>query len=258
MSLIQAEQHLCFFACSNNNIMLTKLFLEFGADVFQTSKSGISPIYYVCSYNQNQMVQLFFGAGFGCQFSNPTYGVVTFGSYLDFVESAQDLSSDSLYHLSSSYTSGGESLLHLAVKNSHLYMVELLLKNGANVNIQDESENTALHYAASNGKKDFVALLIKHGADINLTNVREQKPLDYANQRGFNEISVMILQQNPTNDIFPKQNQLANNPIDLTSNSSISKEDIKSKLKELKELLEDNLISEDEFNERKAELLGRL
>lgn len=100
-------------------------------------------------------------------------------------------------------------------------MVELLLKNGANVNIQDESENTALHYAASNGKKDFVALLIKHGADINLTNVREQKPLDYANQRGFNEISVMILQQNPTNDIFPKQNQLANNPIDLTSNSSV-------------------------------------
>jgi serine/threonine-protein phosphatase 6 regulatory ankyrin repeat subunit B len=160
--------------------------------------------------------------------------------------------------LSSSYTSGGEILLHLAVKNSHLYMVELLLKNGANVNIQDESENTALHYAASNGKKDFVALLIKHGADINLTNVREQKPLDYANQRGFNEISVMILQQNPTNDIFPKQNQLANNPIDLTSNSSVSKEDIKSKLKELKELLEDDLISEDEFNEKKAELLGRL
>lgn len=204
------------------------------------------------------MVQLFLEQGLDVNFQTPTQGAVTLGSYLDFVESAQDLSSDSLYHLSSSYTSGGESLLHLAVKNSHLYMVELLLKNGANVNIQDESENTALHYAASNGKKDFVALLIKHGADINLTNVREQKPLDYANQRGFNEISVMILQQNPTNDIFPKQNQLANNPIDLTSNSSVSKEDIKSKLKELKELLEDDLISEDEFNEKKAELLGRL
>ncbi len=204
------------------------------------------------------MVQLFLEQGLDVNFQTPTRGAVTLGSYLDFVESAQDLSSDSLYHLSSSYTSGGESLLHLAVKNSHLYMVELLLKNGANVNIQDESENTALHYAASNGKKDFVALLIKHGADINLTNVREQKPLDYANQRGFNEISVMILQQNPTNDIFPKQNQLANNPIDLTSNSSVSKEDIKSKLKELKELLEDDLISEDEFNEKKAELLGRL
>ena len=204
------------------------------------------------------MVQLFLEQGLDVNFQTPTQGAVTLGSYLDFLESAQDLSSDSLYHLSSSYTSGGESLLHLAVKNSHLYMVELLLKNGANVNIQDESENTALHYAASNGKKDFVALLIKHGADMNLTNIRKQKPLDYANQRGFNEISVMILQQNPTNDIFPKQNQLANNPIDLTSNSSVSKEDIKSKLKELKELLEDNLISEDEFNEKKAELLGRL
>ncbi|WBX99481.1 ankyrin repeat domain-containing protein [Chryseobacterium gambrini] len=151
------------------------------------------------------------------------------------------------------YTSGGESLLHLAVKNSHLYMVELLLNNGADVNIQDESENTALHYAASNGKKDIVALLIKHGANVNLTNVREQKPLDYANQRGFNEITAIILQQNPTNDALPKQNPLANNPVDLTSNK-----DIKSKLKELKELLEDELISEEEYNQKKAELLKLL
>ena len=112
--------------------------------------------------------------------------------------------------------------------------------------------------SVSNGKKDIVALLIKHGADVNLTNVREQRPLDYANQRGFNEIAAIILQQNPNNDTLPKQNPLANNPIDLTSNSSVSKEDIKSKLKELKELLEDELISEEEYNQKKAELLKLL
>ena len=237
--------------------MLTKLFLEFGANVFQTNKNGISPIYYACAYNQKQMVQLFLEQGLDVNFQTPTQGAVTLGSYLDFVETSQDLSSNSLYHLSNSYTSGGESLLHLAVKNGHLYMTELLLNKGANVNIQDESENTPLHYAACNGKKDIVALLIKNGANVNLTNAREQKPLDYANQKGFNEIASIILQQNPTDVALPKENSLANNSINLSPNSSVS-EDIKSKLKELKELLADDLISEDEFNEKKKELLSRM
>ena len=137
-------------------------------------------------------------------------------------------------------------------------MTELLLNKGANVNIQDESENTPLHYAACNSKKDIVALLIKNGANVNLTNAREQKPLDYANQKGFNEIASIILQQNPTDVAIPKENSLAINSINLSPNSSVSKEDIKSKLKELKELLADDLISEDEFNEKKKELLSRM
>src|SRR5690606_20745120 len=153
-------------ACYSNNMMLIRLLIEKGADVFQTSANGFSPVHYACAHNQKQLVEFFLNQGLDVNARTPTQGAVTMGSYLDFVEKAQDLSSDSLFNLSSSYTSGGESLLHIAVKNGHLYMVELLLGKGADVNIQDESENTPLHYAASNGSKDIVALLIKNGADV--------------------------------------------------------------------------------------------
>ncbi|MFN9902285.1 MAG: ankyrin repeat domain-containing protein, partial [bacterium] len=57
--------------------------------------------------------------------------------------------------------------LHMASANGFLDIVKLLLQqqgqNGAaviNVNVQNESGNTALHYASLNGKKDVVQGLL--------------------------------------------------------------------------------------------------
>ncbi|MDT3405589.1 ankyrin repeat domain-containing protein [Mucilaginibacter terrae] len=46
---------------------------------------------------------------------------------------------------------GGVSALILAVNNSNMHVADLLIKNGADVNLHLHNGNSALHYAAGNG-----------------------------------------------------------------------------------------------------------
>lgn len=60
----------------------------------------------------------------------------------------------------------GLTAVHWAADRGHTEILDLLLKNGANVNITDkESNQTPLHYAVSCGHSESVRILLKHGAD---------------------------------------------------------------------------------------------
>lgn len=71
----------------------------------------------------------------------------------------------------------GEAPLHKAIFNNsvRLIMVDLLIKNGADVNIGTSSGETALHYAVRMGRDDLVSVLLKAGADINIQGGKEKK-----------------------------------------------------------------------------------
>lgn len=61
--------------------------------------------------------------------------------------------------------------MYFAVKLIKLFVgyfnvVEALLKNGTDVNIQEENGRTPLHYAAQKGKVEVGRLLIKKNANI--------------------------------------------------------------------------------------------
>lgn len=63
-------------------------------------------------------------------------------------------------------------------------MVDLLLKNGANVNIGDYYGRSPIYMAARNGNKNIVQMLISKGADVNLADDTKETPLTRARQRG--------------------------------------------------------------------------
>jgi ankyrin repeat protein len=168
-------------------------------------------------------------------------------SYLNWVETANNLAADSNFELSNTYNYGGESLLHVAVKSGHLSMVKLLLENGASINIQDESGNTPLHYAAANGKKDTVKYLLEKGADTALVNVEEKKAIDYSIVKGFNEITELIL-KSATN--LPS----SENKTDSTSSANIGPK--KQALLDLKELFDAGVLTQQEFDEQKKKILA--
>ena len=79
----------------------------------------------------------------------------------------------------------GASALHVAVLKDNQEIVQLLLDNGAAIDIKalDDSKGSPLEWAAYFGLKDMAVFLAKSGADINARNAYGTTPLDaaYAN-----------------------------------------------------------------------------
>ncbi len=76
----------------------------------------------------------------------------------------------------------GASALHLAVLKDNQEIVQLLLDNGADIDLKalDEFKGSPLEWAAFFGIKDMAVFLVESGADINARNAYGTTPLDAA------------------------------------------------------------------------------
>jgi ankyrin repeat protein len=91
--------------------------------------------------------------------------------------------------------SWGSTALHSAACNGHNDVVELLLTNGAEINAKGARGNTALTFAVSLGQADVVATLLKHGADITVRNNTPAAPQGfflYRHGLGSNALDIAI------------------------------------------------------------------
>jgi ankyrin repeat protein len=59
------------------------------------------------------------------------------------------------------------------------FFSDLLLKNGAEANKQDDKGITALHLAAYKGQDDNVEILLKHKANPNIRDISGSKNLEF-------------------------------------------------------------------------------
>ncbi|SDZ43165.1 ankyrin repeat domain-containing protein [Bacillus sp. 166amftsu] len=84
--------------------------------------------------------------------------------------------------------------LHAAVANKQVKLVELLIKNGADINAKQSGGWTSLHEAALLGNTEIVELLIKEGANIQLRKDDEKTPLDIALEKEQSEVVNLIKQ----------------------------------------------------------------
>lgn len=60
----------------------------------------------------------------------------------------------------------GASPLHIACKNGHDRILQLLLDNGADINTYMDNGASPLYIACQNGHKITAKLLLSNGADI--------------------------------------------------------------------------------------------
>lgn len=117
----------------------------------------------------------------------------------------------------------GLSALHIAVLKENKNMIYLLLKNGANPNIQStNTQQTCLHFAyQQRNSEEIVNLLIKYNADMNILDIYNKKPKEYAQ-------SVLQSSENITNT-YQENTFTLENHLDsfITSNKGdISKNNI--------------------------------
>ncbi|KAK3260968.1 hypothetical protein CYMTET_30104 [Cymbomonas tetramitiformis] len=83
--------------------------------------------------------------------------------------------------------------LHLAAGLGQVQTVELLLREGAEVNARSNVNATALHLAARLGHKGIARLLLQHDAALDERNTSQSTPLHTAAQHGHAELTEILL-----------------------------------------------------------------
>ncbi|MCJ1464534.1 hypothetical protein MMC07_003147 [Pseudocyphellaria aurata] len=90
---------------------------------------------------------------------------------------------------------GNFTALGIAASNSHDEVVRYLLEQGAEVDVQDEEFGTPLYIAAENGCLPIVRQLLEHRANVNLTGGLHRRPLNVAAYFGHLEVVQLLLQK---------------------------------------------------------------
>ena len=75
--------------------------------------------------------------------------------------------------------SKGRTALMEAVVSCQVYVINLLLVNGANINAQDDEGCTCLMRAAYAGNSDLYDMLVRAGADENIKDNKGKTATDY-------------------------------------------------------------------------------
>lgn len=88
----------------------------------------------------------------------------------------------------------GWSLLHVAGRNGNIDIVIKLIKDGCEVNAQDQFQNTPLHFASGKGHDKVVKTLLEYGAKVNAKNNDLWTPLHLASSEGHTAIVVILLE----------------------------------------------------------------
>nr|WP_294894022.1 ankyrin repeat domain-containing protein [uncultured Pedobacter sp.] len=82
--------------------------------------------------------------------------------------------------------------LHSAVAGNFVSVSKMLIENGAEVNIVQQSGLTPLHSAAQNGNIELIILLLEKGANVDTRMEGGKLAADLAKEKGYNEIAEIL------------------------------------------------------------------
>ncbi|NXA45328.1 ANKR6 protein, partial [Nothocercus julius] len=116
-------------------------------------------------------------------------------------------------------TKNGRTPLHLAAHKGHVHVVQILLKAGCDLDIQDDGDQTALHRAAVVGNTDVIATLIQEGCALDRQDKDGNTALHEASWHGFSH-SARLLVKAGANVLA--RNKAGNTPLHLACQNSHS------------------------------------
>ncbi|NXF17233.1 ANKR6 protein, partial [Rhodinocichla rosea] len=116
-------------------------------------------------------------------------------------------------------TKHGRTPLHLAAYKGHLHVVQVLLKAGCDLDIQDDGDQTALHRAAVVGNTDIIATLIQEGCALDRQDKDGNTALHEASWHGFSQSAKVLVKAGA--NVLAK-NKAGNTPLHLACQNSHS------------------------------------
>lgn len=149
-----------------------------GIDVNFTNNKGDTPVLWAARWNHLDTARSLIRRGADLQHQNdkgssPLYWAVRYG----FKEMVELLITEGKADVHQQRKLGLFSPIVLASALGHAEITEVLLQNGANVNIKVSSGFTPLHYAAMEGNTETARVLIRQGAYVDTENDAGDSPL---------------------------------------------------------------------------------
>ncbi|KAJ8300500.1 hypothetical protein KUTeg_022019 [Tegillarca granosa] len=115
----------------------------------------------------------------------------------------------------------GSTSLMLASQNGHSSVVELLLQNGAKIDLCDNDGSTSLMLASQNGHSSVVELLLQNGAKIDLCDNVHYTSLMFSSLNGHSSVVELLLQNGANIDLCDNRGETSLMLASLNGHSSV-------------------------------------
>ncbi|XP_048250511.1 uncharacterized protein LOC124116506 [Haliotis rufescens] len=166
------------------------LLLKAGADIQVQNRSGDTPLHYASMFGSQKCVDILLKAGADLKVQNETGDTPLHNASGRRLRERFDL-------LQKDGVNVGDKIGRETPYGVSMYRlkecVELLLKAGADVKVQNETGDTPLHNASRCGSQKCVELLLKAGADVKVQNETGDTPLHNASRCGFQKCVELLL-----------------------------------------------------------------
>lgn len=179
----------------NGSVECTHWLLGKGCAIIATTE-GYSPLHYAVLGNSQRICRYLIESG--CRVDATTLHAAVQANSLDCVQYLLDLQIPI-----NKYNSSGQTPLHIAADVGNVRILnELLVDKRINIDARTRIEKyTALHLAAENGYSDCLQILLKNGANVDALSEKKQTPLYLACKMAYLDCVEILLKHDATVNI---------------------------------------------------------
>ncbi len=196
-------------AAGYGRVEVVRMLIDAGADLDVQNNWGWTPLHYAIGNGQVEIARMLIGAGARKDIPNNQGNLPYDLAYNEELKKLLEPNLSESFEPHDPYelmiippNKKAEMIVGEIKKNKpNLNLVNDLIVLGANVNVQDNDDNTPFHWAAYYGRVEIARMLIDAGADVNVQDTDDWAPLHYATRDGILEIVQMLIDAKANLDV---------------------------------------------------------